>query len=128
MALFAGRDRTGASVDFNADGDAAGLSVGVAVVPKIPVILGRETRTVSTASVGLASIPAGATHALITVEDADVRYWEDGSTTAPTGTTGLLFISGSTDEFFNLAALRFIRKSTATQDAVLQVSYRKYNG
>jgi hypothetical protein len=64
----------------------------------------------------------------VTVEDADVRFWEDGATTAPTGTTGLLFISGSTDEFMNLAALRFIRKSTATQDAKLQVSYRKYGG
>lgn len=128
MALFAGRDRTGANVDFNSDGDASGLSVGVAVVAKIPVVLGRETRTVSTGSVALASIPAGATHALITVEDADVRYWEDGATTAPTGTAGLLFISGSTDEFTNLATLRFIRKSTATQDGVLQVSYRKYSG
>lgn len=34
--------------------------------------------------------PAGACFALIQVQGDDVRYWESGTTTAPTGTDGIV--------------------------------------
>ena len=51
---------------------------------------------VTTGSVVTLTVPGGATHALITVEDADVRFTEDGSspTTGAAG-SGLLLEAGS---------------------------------
>jgi hypothetical protein len=127
VALFAGRDRTGADIDFVADGSASGLAVGVAVAPKIPTVLGFEKRTISNSSISITatSIPAGSTHALATLEGGDCRFREDAGTA--TGTDGLLMLAGQAYEFTNLANLRFIRASYETADVTLQVSYRKYS-
>lgn len=94
-----------------------------AVYPAVPIPTGKEVMTVSSTSVQLSSIPSNSSHALITVEGGDVRFWEDGST--PTATQGILMISGNAYEFTNLSALRFI-KATDQADATLQVAYRRY--
>jgi hypothetical protein len=127
VALFQGRDRTGDNVDFVADGSAAAMAVGVAVLPKIPDVLGFEKRTVSNSSIAItaSSVPAGSTHALATLEGGDCRFREDAGTA--TGTDGLLMLAGQAYEFTNLANLRFIRASYETADVTLQVSYRKYS-
>jgi hypothetical protein len=94
-------------------------------------ILGHEKLVVSTTSVSLASIPTGATHAMITLEGADIRFREDGNAPVrdaadPTNDVGLLFISGNAAEMSNLTGLRFIRTGSSTADGRLNVSYRKY--
>jgi hypothetical protein len=103
------------------------MAVGVAVLPKIPDVLGFEKRTVSNSSIAItaSSVPAGSTHALATLEGGDCRFREDGS--AVSGTDGLLMIAGQAYEFTNLADLRFIRASYETADVTLQISYRKYS-
>ena len=70
------------------------------------------------------TLPATATHALVTVEDADVRYTEDGSTptTGATG-SGLLLKDGFIGELACPQALKFIG---VTATAELNISYRKY--
>lgn len=129
MSLFLGRDRTGANVDFVANGTNSALQVAVATLPMVPTLLGVETLTISSTAVGLADIPAGATHALVTLEGGDVRFWEDGTTPTAVGDfstdTGLLFITGNSAELTNLSTLLFI-KASGEADARLQVSYRKY--
>lgn len=130
MTLFQGQDRNGASVNFSADGDNTnGLVVAVAITPKVPTVLGFEKRTISTSAIGITatSIPAGATHALVTLEGGDCRFREDASAVSVTGTDGLLMTDGQPYELMNLSALRFIRASYETADVTLQISYRKYN-
>ena len=92
------------------------------VVTMIPTILsGNQTASVTTASP--LSVPAGATHALMTVDTGggDIRYWEDGTT--PTTSAGLLVPAGGAAELTNLASVKLISTSGTT---VVNISYRKY--
>lgn len=104
--------------------DIGGVQVQVVyIAPLTPTMVGgNQTLTVSTGVVSL-TVPGTATHALITCEGGDVRFWEDG--TNPTATQGLLLLTGNAVELSNLANLRFIKK-TGQADATLNVSYRKY--
>lgn len=79
---------------------------------------------VTTGAVVTLTVPGGATHALITVEDADVRFTEDGSspTTGAAG-SGLLLPAGFIGELALPAALKFIAVSATAE---LNVTYRKY--
>jgi hypothetical protein len=79
---------------------------------------------VTTSSVVTLTVPSGATHALITVEDADVRFTEDGGTpTTGAAGNGLLLQAGFIGELALPQALKFI---AVTATAELNVSYRKY--
>lgn len=77
--------------------------------------------TVSTAVVTL-TVPSGASHALLTVSGADVRFTEDSS--SPSATNGLLLADGFIGELALPNALKFIRAGSV--DAKLNVSYRRY--
>lgn len=86
-----------------------------------PVSGNQGPLTISSSSVTL-SVPATATHCLITCETADVRFWLDG--TAPTSSAGHLMVSGQSMEIPCTTAPKFIRVTST--DAILQVSYFKY--
>lgn len=55
--------------------------------------LGYEQKTVSDSAVGFDSIPSNAMKAVISVEDATIRYRDDG--TDPTTTTGIIAYNGT---------------------------------
>jgi hypothetical protein len=85
---------------------------------------GQYSLDVTTGTVVTLTVPATATHCLLTVEDADVRFTED-STTPSTGATGngLLLPAGFIGELALPNALKFIG---VTATAELNVTYRKY--
>jgi hypothetical protein len=87
------------------------------------IVAGNQSLTISTTSTAL-TVPGTATHALISVDAGDVRFWEDG--TAPTSTTGILLVAGSVIELTVSANTKFIKASGSPADASLNVSYRKY--
>ncbi|KKN73880.1 hypothetical protein LCGC14_0396820 [marine sediment metagenome] len=86
--------------------------------------------TVSSTALTLANtspaMPSGTKQAVITVEDDQVRYREDG--TSPTASEGHLLEAGDVLQYLGgsheqtLAAVKFIR---VTADAKLKVSYYK---
>lgn len=83
---------------------------------------GRETLIVSSAAVGLASLPNAAApgYALIRVEGARVMYRDDG--TDPTAAIGQPLYDGDTFHYNGpLADLRFIRRDGT--DATLYITY-----
>jgi len=68
-----------------------------------------------------AVIPSLATYAIISVENSDIRWRDDGNN--PTASVGFPFLSGQTMLFAgNLSALKFIQQTTG---AVLNVSFYK---
>lgn len=84
--------------------------------------VGFEQRTVSTSAVGFASIPLQANKAIVVVEDATIRYREDG--TNPTSSVGTkqfvnstIIIEGRT----RLTQFRAIRQGST--DALLSINY-----
>jgi hypothetical protein len=92
------------------------------VAPWFPTIVaGNQSLTISTGSTAL-TVPSTATHALISVDGGDVRFWEDG--TAPTASAGIYLASGFVGELPVSANFKLIR--TGSVDASVQVSYRKY--
>lgn len=90
--------------------------------------IGRETLTVSTASVPLVSFGV-AKHAIIYVATSPIRWRADG--TDPTSTTGMFVQADSYIEFMELhdsysgilRKIEFIRDTTASADAVLEIAY-----
>lgn len=95
----------------------------VDVAPAVPTVVAsaQYNLSVSTAVVTL-TVPTGATHALLTVSDADVKFTEDSS--SPSSSNGLLLQDGFIGELALPYPLKFIRAGTV--DAKLNVSYRKY--
>jgi len=96
----------------------------IEVATMIPtVVAGNETLAVGTGSDTALTVPSGATHALVTVDDdgGGIRYWEDG--TSPTSSEGLLIPAGGAAELTNLADV-LMRATTGT--VAVNVSYRKY--
>lgn len=70
-------------------------------------------------SVGLASIPTGASWCTIQCEAVDVRWRDDG--TAPTSTVGSILAAGSVLPYYGeLSRLQFIRTAAGS---ILNVSY-----
>jgi hypothetical protein len=98
----------------------------VDVGPWLPTVVSgaQYSLDVTTGTVVTLTVPSGATHALLTVEDADVRFTEDGSspTTGAAG-SGLVLPAGFIGEMALPAALKFI---AVTATAELNVTYRKY--
>jgi len=90
-----------------------------------------ETKTISSTAVGLtASTYAPAAggpqvrRALITVDDASIRWWADGST--PTPSTGHLSNAGDIIELSGPNDVRnFLSIRTGATDAKLQVTYER---
>ncbi len=79
---------------------------------------GYQQLTVSSTAVGF-TVPAGATHAHVSVEDDAVRWRADG--TNPTASVGTQITTGSAERFAgNLSAIKFIR---VTGDAELNIHY-----
>lgn len=102
------------------------LHIPVVYVSTTPatIVTGNQTISVGTAADSSLTVPAGATHALITVDagGGDLRYWEDGS--SPSTTQGLLVQAGGAAELTNLSLVR-MRATTGT--AAVNVSYRRYD-
>jgi hypothetical protein len=103
------------------------FSQHVDVGPWLPTVVAgaQYSLDVTTSSVVTLTVPSGATHALLTVEDADVRFTEDGSspTTGAAG-SGLLLQAGFIGEMALPQALKFIAVSATAE---LNVTYRKYS-
>ena len=96
---------------------------GIVTTRKVDDIpLGFEQLAVGAAAVGLASIPAKANRAVMTVEDSTLRYRDDGND--PDATTGLrVFIGGtiilnSRQTLTNFRAIR-----TAAPNSELNINY-----
>jgi hypothetical protein len=83
----------------------------------------KETVTVTTASIGLTTATIGRNdQALITVEDAAVRYWLNGE--APSATVGHILEEGGALLIQNRTTLHNVRfYSREGIDATLQVSF-----
>jgi hypothetical protein len=98
----------------------------VDVGPWMPTVVSgaQYSLDVTTGAVVTLTVPSGATHALLTVEDADVRFTEDSSspTTGATG-SGLVLPAGFIGELALPNALKFIAVSATAE---LNVTYRKY--
>jgi hypothetical protein len=98
----------------------------VDVGPWMPTVVSgaQYSLDVTTGAVVTLTVPAGATHALLTVEDNDVRFTEDSSspTTGATG-SGMLLTAGFIGELALPNALKFIAVSATAE---LNVTYRKY--
>ena len=102
---------------YNKDSDTLStqLVTGYAIA-KEKVTVSNSSKALTTATI------ANATHALITFESAEIRYWFDGS--APTTTDGHLSYVGKElhlDNALDIANFRAIR--TASTDGVIQVTY-----
>ena len=111
-----------ASRDVGSDVQAQRIDVG----PWMPTVVSgaQYSLDVTTGSAVTLTVPSGATHALITVEDADVRFTEDGSTpTTGAAGNGLVLAAGFIGELALPNALKFI---AVTATAELNVTYRKY--
>lgn len=84
--------------------------------------LGFETIAGAAASTALPSIPALATKAIISVEDQDIRWRDDG--VAPTTTVGILLQAGRETLYeggqAGLVAFRLIELAVATE---VNISY-----
>lgn len=86
-----------------------------------------ENVTVSTSAVNLTT-PGNARHVMIRVGTSPVRWRADG--TAPTSTVGMYAAADTVLEFMEMGNyngvinnVKFIRDTTASADAVLEVSY-----
>lgn len=113
----------------------AQMQTSVGILKKIFQVLsndknsiGHEVLTVTTGSLGFASIPAGATQAIFQVEsnisDYAIRYWEDGS--APTSSVGFFQGNNAVVELTtaeNIKNFRVIQGSAGTTK--LNISYYK---
>ncbi len=98
----------------------------VDVAPWLPTVVAgaQYSLDVTTGAVVTLTVPSGATHALITVEDGDVRFTEDGSNPSTgAGGNGLVLPAGFIGELALPNALTFIAVSTTAE---LNVYYRKY--
>jgi hypothetical protein len=117
-----GATKTLRSRDVGSQVQAQKVDVG----PWVPTLVAghQYSLDVTTGAVVTLTVPSGATHALITVEDADVRFREDAAdpTTGATG-SGMVLPAGFIGELALPNALRFI---AVTATAELNVSYRKY--
>lgn len=128
MALFFGRDRTGANADFKGDGSASAFILAVAANTARPTSVGaHQSQDVSTAA-GLQTIPAGATHALVSVDAAEtsgIRFTEDG-TTAASATEGHEISPGSAVELA-IKPLSSVSVCAVAGTVTIQISYRRYD-
>ena len=94
--------------------------------PWLPTVVpgAQYSLDVTTGAVVTLTVPPGATHAFLTVEDADVRFTEDSSnpTTGANG-NGLILPAGFIGELALPNPLKFIGVSGTAE---INVSYRKY--
>ena len=122
VVIASGSTKTLRSRDVGSSIQSQKVDVG----PWMPTVVSgaQYSLDVTTGAVVTLTVPGGATHALLTVEDADVRFTEDGSspTTGATG-SGLVLVAGFIGELALPAALKFI---AITATAELNVTYRKY--
>ena len=98
----------------------------VVVMPAAPTVVAsaQYSLDVTTGAVVTLTKPATATHALLTVEDNDVRFTEDGSNPSTgAGGNGLVLPAGFIGELPLPNALKFIAVSGTAE---LNVTYRKY--
>lgn len=83
--------------------------------------VGYEQKTVSTTAVTLTK-PAGASRAIVMVEDQPIRYREDG--TAPTSSVGVLCPAGTRFELESSSAIsNFKAIRSGGTDGVISVNY-----
>lgn len=92
--------------------------------PKVKPV-GHENLAVSTTAVPLASVPAGASRAIVTVEAQPLRYTEDGVTT-PTASVGTLCVAETRFELESRQAiLNFKAIRSGGTDSAISVNYYK---
>lgn len=94
----------------------------VEVAPWMPIVVagGEYNQTVGASAFTL-TVPATATHALLSIDGGTVRMREDG--TAPTATSGILLPDGFIGELPLPNPLKLILASGTPK---LNVTYRKY--
>lgn len=82
---------------------------------------GYESLSVAATSVALASLPAGANMAVMSIENADIRFRVDG--VAPTATTGTRADAGVPLTLVGHDVLESFRAIAVSGTATLEVSY-----
>lgn len=115
-----GKDYAAKSVSISSGGGGGVVST----IPLQEVPAGFEQLTISTVAIPLASIPANANKAVIVVEDATLRYRDDG--TDPTATVGLrMFVGGIIvlNSRQSLTKFRVIRDTSASTDSEINILY-----
>lgn len=117
-----GNSKTGRAKDLGSGKLSPYQSVFTGLPSTITGTTGIEALSPATGSDTVLSPPAGATHALATVDGGAIRYWENGQ--SPSSTVGLYVPDGGVIEFTSLANVK-IRAATGTPK--LHVSYRRYD-
>lgn len=107
-----------ATETYRVKGDGSG---GLYSSPSVLAPLGYQQRTISNSAVGFTSVPAGSTMAVVTIEDDDIRWRDDG--TSPTSSVGMIAKQDSTITFENLGNLSAIKFIRITADAKINVSF-----
>lgn len=120
-------DDGGSTISIDDGGGAITVDGVVAIEGKRPTSLGQFTVNVAGTAVALPSLPGGAEAALVSVENGNVN-WRDDGTAPTTGNTGGHRLVNGAQQLFdqaNLGALRFIRRGGAGS-ADLVVTYYEY--
>lgn len=81
---------------------------------------------ITTTAVGLPNVPPKAAYAYIQADGGDLRWRDDPTGTAPTGTVGHM-LKRNDDHWYTVADLpiRFVRDSAETDPTNLHVTYYK---
>jgi len=93
------------------------------IVHRLAPLQGLSNDTITVSGVTTLTVPDGARGALITVETADIRYWEDGSD--PTSSDGLLRSAGSAFEILSAYGLTHFKCIEVSGSPVIQVQFYK---
>ena len=93
------------------------------VSPWMPtVVAGAQYNQTVSNSVFTLTVPSTATHVLLSIDGADIRFTEDSS--SPSATNGMILKDGTIIELALPNPLKLIR--AAAIDAKLNAAYRKY--
>jgi hypothetical protein len=129
MALFSGRDRTGANADFKGDGGATAFILSGGAITARPTVLDNHVaQVVGQAAEGLETIPANATHALVSVDSTaanGIRFRDDGG--AASATVGHMISPGSAVELAVNPLSDVSLYALGSGNITVQVSYRRYD-
>lgn len=93
----------------------------VDVAPMMPTVVAGGQYNQACVSVFVQTVPATATHCLVSIDGGNVRYREDAGN--PTSTAGIMLLDGFVGELPIPNALRFLQVSGT---AFVNQTYRKY--
>jgi hypothetical protein len=95
------------------------------IVPGTSSPVGHETLVISNVALGLtpAKYANGVLSAYITVENAPIRFWLDGSN--PTNSEGILLTAGEAVELDSIEEITNFKAIAVSTDSTLNIIYNK---